>query len=616
MSPTILVIGATGNTGRGVIETLPQLLKENNKDHRILALTRSLETPESQAIDKLPTVEVIEKNWTTIDVDWLKFHDIIKIFIAPHIKLQQFTEESQLYLASLEAGVKYIVRVSTFKHFTSPTSPLFYGRQHWAVENLLSQPEFDKLNWTSLQPNIYGSTFLNSTASWIKTYRKTGKTDKLNIILDGDTPAAIISPADVGVVGAHLLSADDYKQHNRARYILAGPEDVTGKDLVKLAEEFTNAKIDNVEYRFTDWIKNLTAIGLPENVIPNVESGISIIWHGQASLSQAGNSKEIQFALPKRTVHDQIKAMIEGATGNTGKGLARTLPELLKNESGNYRVVALTRSLSSPGAKKISQIDGIEVVEKDWTTIDAEWLKENHVEKAYVAAQNMVQQFTEESKLYLAMLEAGVKYLVRVSTFVHFINPASPVYYGRIHWALETMLSQPEFDSLNWTSLQPNYFGGFISVDAINWIKKHRETGDAGVLNVVFDKDAPVAAIDAEEVGIVAAHLLAADDYKKYNKGKYILNGPEDTNGQKLVEAVERLAGTRVKEVQYNYKDFIDRLPAFGIPENILASMFAGIKLMWSGKGSTSESTTSKEIAELYLPKNTIYDNLKNVLAD
>lgn len=311
MSPTILVIGATGNTGKGVINTLPQLLKEENKNYRILAVTRSLETPESQAISKLPAVEVVEKNWTTIDAEWLKSHDVFKIFIAPHNKLQQFTEESQLYLAALKADVKYIVRVSTFKHYTSPTSPLFYGRQHWAVENLLSQPEFDKLSWTSLQPNLYGGTFLSSTANWIKTYQKTGKADKLNIILDGDVPAAVIDPVDVGVVGAYLLSADDYKEHNHAKYVLAGPENVTGKDLVKLAEEFTHTKIDNVEYRFTDWLKHLPLAGFPENVIPSVESGISIIWYGQASLSAAGNSKEIQFAQPKRTVYDQIKAMIQ-----------------------------------------------------------------------------------------------------------------------------------------------------------------------------------------------------------------------------------------------------------------------------------------------------------------
>lgn len=44
MAPIILVVGATGNTGRGVMETLPKLLSANSalSGHQIIALTRSL----------------------------------------------------------------------------------------------------------------------------------------------------------------------------------------------------------------------------------------------------------------------------------------------------------------------------------------------------------------------------------------------------------------------------------------------------------------------------------------------------------------------------------------------------------------------------------------------
>jgi hypothetical protein len=43
MAPTILVAGATGNTGQGVVKTLSELLKTttNFSGHRILALIRS-----------------------------------------------------------------------------------------------------------------------------------------------------------------------------------------------------------------------------------------------------------------------------------------------------------------------------------------------------------------------------------------------------------------------------------------------------------------------------------------------------------------------------------------------------------------------------------------------
>jgi uncharacterized protein YbjT (DUF2867 family) len=64
MTPTFLIVHATGNTGRSVAETLPKLLQSNKalSGHRIIALTRSRESPVAQKLAKLPGVEVIEQN--------------------------------------------------------------------------------------------------------------------------------------------------------------------------------------------------------------------------------------------------------------------------------------------------------------------------------------------------------------------------------------------------------------------------------------------------------------------------------------------------------------------------------------------------------------------------
>jgi uncharacterized protein YbjT (DUF2867 family) len=43
MTPTILVIGATGNTGKSLVRGLPKLLESSNTNYRILGLTRSLD---------------------------------------------------------------------------------------------------------------------------------------------------------------------------------------------------------------------------------------------------------------------------------------------------------------------------------------------------------------------------------------------------------------------------------------------------------------------------------------------------------------------------------------------------------------------------------------------
>lgn len=67
-SPTILIVGTTGNTGRKVVETLPALLKNSKSlsNHRILCLTRSAQSDAAQKLAKIPGIEILEENWVII----------------------------------------------------------------------------------------------------------------------------------------------------------------------------------------------------------------------------------------------------------------------------------------------------------------------------------------------------------------------------------------------------------------------------------------------------------------------------------------------------------------------------------------------------------------------
>lgn len=49
MSPAILIVGATGSTGRSVTKTLSKLLLDNAlSEYRLIALTRSSKSPAAQ----------------------------------------------------------------------------------------------------------------------------------------------------------------------------------------------------------------------------------------------------------------------------------------------------------------------------------------------------------------------------------------------------------------------------------------------------------------------------------------------------------------------------------------------------------------------------------------
>lgn len=121
------------------MHTLPGLIASgiNGVHHRILGLTRSLSSPASQSLAKLPNVELLEKDWTTIDAAWLRAQDVARVYIAPHNLPHQFVDESALHIALLRAGVQYV----------GPTNPVYYGRSHRGIETLLSQPEFKATGW-------------------------------------------------------------------------------------------------------------------------------------------------------------------------------------------------------------------------------------------------------------------------------------------------------------------------------------------------------------------------------------------------------------------------------------------------------------------------------------
>jgi uncharacterized protein YbjT (DUF2867 family) len=315
MAPTILVVGATGNTGRSVVATLSKELKTSKalSGHRILALTRSSNSAAAQQLAKLPGVEVAEQNWVDITPGWLREHEVARAFIAPHNQPNQFAEESTFHVAALRAGVEYVVRISTTAANVRPDCDAYYPRSHWAIEAMLSSPEFKGLQWTSLQPNIFSQFVLAPAAELIKQYRKTGTQDTLRLIVSADTPIGIIDSDDVGVVAARLLCQEDPAVHNKAKYVLNGPEDITGKQIVDMVEQYIGTQVENVSYRDVLFLDQMAAAAPQEskNVILSIRHAPETAWEGKCTASTT--SREVlELAAPRRTPADVLKSLLEG----------------------------------------------------------------------------------------------------------------------------------------------------------------------------------------------------------------------------------------------------------------------------------------------------------------
>ncbi|KAI9903141.1 hypothetical protein N3K66_002493 [Trichothecium roseum] len=312
-APTILIAGATGNTGQSVVETLSRLSGAEGvlTGYRILALTRSLQGATAQRLARLPRVEVQEKSWVEVTSAWLRQQNVERAFVAPHGQPSAFVEESAFYAAALEAGVRHVVRISTNAPNVRPDTPVYYARAHWAVETLLASPEFEAMGWTSLQANCFSPLYLSSAAEFVRGFRAGRREDALKLIASKDAPVGIVHPADVGAVAAHLLAQRDLTKHSKAKYILNGPEDITGEQIVQLVEQAIGANVKHVHYNdlsFVDYM--LAETRESHNVILSLKHAFDVVWGGQCTTSTT--SEEIlQLGLLRRTPIEVFRSLLE-----------------------------------------------------------------------------------------------------------------------------------------------------------------------------------------------------------------------------------------------------------------------------------------------------------------
>jgi hypothetical protein len=177
---------------------------------------------------------------------------------------------------------------------------------------MLSQPEFQALQWTSLQPNVFFSFALGPAAEYIKASRTAGSSGKLGLMLDATTPMGVVDAVDVGVLAAHLLVLDDPSAYNQARLVVNGPEDISGEEVVALVESHIGRKVENVEYRdvspINQWA-DATPLG-SKNVIRSLSRALVTGWEGKCEVSTT-SPEVLKLAPPKMTAKQYLAQMLQ-----------------------------------------------------------------------------------------------------------------------------------------------------------------------------------------------------------------------------------------------------------------------------------------------------------------
>src|SRR6516165_8025259 len=182
----IVVVGATGNTGRAVVKELKQLghdpicvVRNPDKAREVLG------TDAGTVVAELTDRPALEK----------AFRGVTSVFVVTGHNPNMVEQQNNVLDAALKAGVQYLVRVGGSRPLAKADSESVVGRGHAAIEERLKA---SGIKWVILRPGPFMQNVLDEAAS-IKT------DSRMVLPFAKDLPVALIDVRDTGAVGARIL---------------------------------------------------------------------------------------------------------------------------------------------------------------------------------------------------------------------------------------------------------------------------------------------------------------------------------------------------------------------------------------------------------------------------
>ncbi|MFI6596942.1 SDR family oxidoreductase [Nonomuraea sp. NPDC050536] len=253
----ILVTGATGNVGRGIVGRLTAA------GHKVRALTRNPDTVFDGAevvVGDLDEPGTLRDLLTGVDTAYV-------MGLGPRV-----TEQVANVVRTAE-GLRRIVLMSSLS--VEPARGGVVARWHREAEDTVRR---SGIPWTFLRPGVFTSNALQ----WAASIRAEGVVRSMT----GDTPVAPIHPDDIAAVAVTALLSSG---HEGRAYSLTGPERTTPSGQTRLLGELLERPLTFEEVPAEAAVRAMTAFGTSEE---EAEESVR-------SLRQDG-----PFGTPLPTVHD------------------------------------------------------------------------------------------------------------------------------------------------------------------------------------------------------------------------------------------------------------------------------------------------------------------------
>lgn len=259
----ILVVGATGNTGR---ETVPRLLE---RGIAVRALSRDPER--ARALPGFGGAEIAAGDPARPETIEPAMQGVTKVFLIPPSGPGSDTSEQNVIEAARRAGVRHIVKLSAL--CADPSAPSMALSHNYRAEEILKS---SGVPYTILRPSSFMQNFLYYYSASIR-----GEGAVYQSL--GEARMAIIDTRDIAEVAVKVLTSEG---HEGKTYDLTGPEALTYAEAAEKLGAAIGRPVRYVDVPAAAYEQALVGFGLPPFVAAEV---VNIYGRGPYREGKAGS---------------------------------------------------------------------------------------------------------------------------------------------------------------------------------------------------------------------------------------------------------------------------------------------------------------------------------------
>jgi uncharacterized protein YbjT (DUF2867 family) len=275
----IAVVGATGNTGRAVVKELKALRQAPVCIVRNAQKAREVLGPDAKtAVAELTDRPALEK----------ALKGVTSVFIVTGHNPQMVEQQNNVLDAALQAGVKYLVRVSGNRLLITPDSDSVIGRGHYAIEERLRA---SGIQWVILRPGL----FMQNTFTQAASIKSDGKIAQP---YPADLPLSFIDVRDTGAVGARVVL--DPAPHVGKIYEFTGVRSNYG-EFAEVFSQVLGRKITYVPLSVEQNMEAMKARGMPDWLIAHLTTVGKLAANGALAAEKTEPIRDIAKRAPLTT---------------------------------------------------------------------------------------------------------------------------------------------------------------------------------------------------------------------------------------------------------------------------------------------------------------------------